>query len=116
MSSAITRAPGCHGPGPLVPGVDRCLTFTIRNLLTAPITVTAVSISSVGAQASCPASNLDLGRTALAGAVTVPGGGTVAAPGGRIALRDTATNQDACKGASFTFTLTGTARVGADSR
>ena len=116
ISSEIAPLPGCSGVATLVPGVDRCLVYTVRNPGPAPITVTAISIATVGAPTTCPASILDLERTAFAGTLTVSAGGTATVSSGRIALRDTGENQDACKGAAFTFTFTGTARNGAGSK
>lgn len=112
VTSTVTALPGCSGPGPLLPGVDRCLTYTVHNLLRSPITVTAISIAGVTAPAGCAPSNLDLDRTAFAGALEVPAGGMASAPGVPIALRETGINQDACKGVSFGLTLTGRARHG----
>jgi hypothetical protein len=113
ITGTVASFPACDREVPLVPGIERCLVYEVHNLLDTPITVTAVSIGSVDAPDACPASNLDLARTVFTGAVLVPAVGTASTPGRPIALRDTATNQDACKGATFEFTFTGAATVGA---
>jgi hypothetical protein len=113
VSGAVTTLPGCSDPAAFMPGVDRCLVYTVHNPGSAPITVISIAIASVDAPAVCPASNLDLERSAFAGVLTVPAGVTVTVPGVPIAMRNTAVNQDGCKDASFTFTFTGVARNGA---
>ncbi len=113
ISGEIAPLPDCSGVATLVPGVDRCLVYTVRNPGPAPIAVTSISISKVGAPDVCPVSVLDLERTTFTGTLMVAAGGTATVSSGRIALRDTGENQDACKGAEFTFTFTGTARRGA---
>jgi hypothetical protein len=113
VTGTIAAAPACDREAPLVPGIERCLVYTIHNLLDTPITVTAISIQHVDAPEACPAASLDLTQSAFTGAVVVPAGARAATPGRPIVLRHLATNQDACKGATFTFTYAGTATAGA---
>jgi hypothetical protein len=113
VSSSVAAFPACTVPVPLSPGIDRCLVYTVHNPGDTPITVTEISIARVDAPETCPADNLDLGRTTFTGALVVPAGAFVPAPGVPIALRETHRSQDGCLGASFTFIYTGSARVGA---
>jgi hypothetical protein len=95
--------------GPLLPGVERRLAYSVENPLDVPITVQAISIAAVSAPAACPASNLDLGATAFTGALNIGPGATATAPSVPISLLDDTANQDACKEVTFTFSYTGSA-------
>lgn len=113
ITGAVTAFPACTGPAALLPGVDQCLVYTVHNPGSQPITVTAISISEVGAPAACAGDNVDVARSSFAGALTVASGATVVVPGRPIALLDSAADLDGCRGATFTFRFTGTARQGA---
>ncbi len=112
ISGTVTAFPTCTDPAALLPGLDRCLAYTVRNPRSAPINVTAISISKVDGPATCPGDNLDVERAVFSGELDVPAGATVVVPGVPIALRAAAANQDGCRGATFTFAFTGTALNG----
>ena len=104
--------------GDLSPGVSQPLHLTITNPNSKAILVTSVHVSvqpgSTKAGCDGPAntqvtqSNVSesnaLNVPAKGGKVTLPSG-TVSAP--EVLMKNLATNQDACKGASFTFTYSG---------
>jgi hypothetical protein len=113
ISGRVTAYPACTDPAVLVPGLDRCLVYTVHNPRSEAITVTSISISEVAGPLACPGEHLDVTRSTFTGALPVPAGATIAVPGRPIAMRETAANQDGCRGATFTFTFTGTARNGA---
>ena len=116
ISSTITAFPECRDPAALAPDVDRCLVYTVRNPGSSQITVTAISIAIVDAPDTCPSDNLDLVRTSFTGVLAVAADGTASTPGLPIALRDTGKDQDGCRGATFTFTFSGTAHNGTGSQ
>jgi hypothetical protein len=105
--------------GPLAPGVSQALLVTIHNPNSVPITVTSlgVEVAAASSNAGCEGpANIAITQSDISptNAVTVPAGGELALPGTsahapRILMRDLATNQDACKNASFTFTYSGSA-------
>jgi hypothetical protein len=115
ISGTVTAFPACKDRAVLAPGIDRCLVYSIHNPRSETITVTSISISEVGGTPTCPADQLDTTRSAFTGALTVPPGATIVAPGRPIAMLETAANQDGCRGATFTFSFTGTARIGTGS-
>jgi hypothetical protein len=104
--------------GELAPGVSQALHLTITNPNSSAITLTSVhvAVNPGSTKAGCdgPAntevtqSNLSASNTlklaAKGGKVTLPSG-TVTAP--QVLMKNLATNQDACKGASFTFSYSG---------
>src|SRR5439155_20439856 len=106
-------------PAAVHPGKQKALNLLIPNPNPAAITVGAGAID-IGIHtntAACPAS-VNFGVVhGLAAAVTVPGGATQSLSGLSIPVADwpvvamveTHTNQDACKGASLQFTFTGSA-------
>jgi hypothetical protein len=112
IASAITESPVCSGgPALLYPGVTRCLTYTIANPLTVPITVHSIALSLDAAAAQpvgCPASNLDLTQTSFSGSLVVPAFGTNTI-NKTISLVNAAASQDGCKNVTFHFTYAGTA-------
>jgi hypothetical protein len=110
ITSTITAWPSCPTSPTvlLVPGVTACLTYTVQNPMTVPITVTSMSIADVTSPAGCPTSNLDYSSTTFSGPLVVPASGTnaVSVP---ISLVDTGTNQDSCENTTFSFDYEGTA-------
>jgi hypothetical protein len=104
--------------GLLYPGVSQPLHLTITNPGSKAITVTSLSVAvkSGSTKAGCDGptntqvtqSNVSESNTftvpAKGGKVTLPTG-TVSAP--QVLMKNLATNQDACQGASFTFTYGG---------
>ena len=95
----------------LYPGVTRYLWYRVTNPLSAPITVTHLSVANVTAPATCTTANLDLGDPTFTGSLVVPAHGSTDVPAPKpISLVNLPhTNQDACKNATFTFTYAGTA-------
>jgi hypothetical protein len=103
--------------GALSPGVSRPLPLTITNPNTKAILITSVqvSVNAGSTKAGCDGptntqvtqSNVSESNTlkvAAKGKATLPSG-TVTAP--QVLMKNLPTNQDACKGASFTFTYKG---------
>jgi hypothetical protein len=104
---------------PLAPGLSRPLTITVSNPNGVAITVTALS-ASVAPGSSKPGcdgpSNLQLTQSNVteANPLTIPANGQVTLPSGavtapQVLMKDLPVNQDACKGASFSFTYAGSA-------
>ena len=110
ITSTITAWPSCPTSPTvlLVPGVTACLTYTVQNPMTVPITVTSMSIAAVTPPPGCPTSNLDYSSATFSGSLVVPASGTnaVSVP---ISLIDTGTNQDSCENTTFNFAYEGTA-------
>jgi hypothetical protein len=108
-----------NAAGALAPGLSQPLTITLSNPNNVAITVTALSASTTAgsSKAGCDGSaNLQLTQSNLseANALTIPANGHVALPSGAVSapqvlMKDLPVNQDACKGASFTFTYSGSA-------
>jgi hypothetical protein len=104
---------------PLAPGVTRALLVTIHNPNNVPITVTAlgVAVASGSSKAGCDGpSNLTLTQSDISSTntVSVPAEGQLTLPSGgahapQVLMRNLSTNQDACKGATFTFNYSGSA-------
>jgi hypothetical protein len=103
--------------GPLYPGAAPSpIPVVVSNPNPVAITVTLLRVSADGGPAGCdPAANLELtaptlgaGKLQIAahGSVSLPSAG-VAAP--TIALRELEANQDACKGANFNLSFSGSA-------
>jgi hypothetical protein len=108
-----------NASGPLAPGVTRSLAITLTNPNNVAIIVTALSasIAAGSSKAGCDGpSNLQLTQSSIseANAVAIPANGHVTLPSGavtapQVLMKDLPVNQDACKGASFTFTYSGSA-------
>jgi hypothetical protein len=104
---------------PLAPGLSRPLAITLSNPNGVAIAVTALSASVVpgSTKPGCDGpTNLQLTQSNVAEAnpLTIPANGQVTLPSGavtapRVLMRDLPVNQDACKGATFTFTYSGSA-------
>jgi hypothetical protein len=104
---------------PLAPGVSRSLQLTITNPNSVAIYVTSllVSVQTGSSKAGCDGpTNLQVTQSNVSAtnAVTVPAKGQATLPAGTVSgpqvlMKDLATNQDACKGATFTFSYTGSA-------
>jgi hypothetical protein len=105
--------------GPLAPGVSRALPLTISNPNHVQIFVTSLlaSVQVGSTKAGCDGpTNLQVTQSNVSsknvlvvpalGQVTLPSG-TATAP--QVLMKDLASNQDVCKGASFTFNYTGSA-------
>ncbi len=103
--------------GPLYPGAAPLpIRVVISNPNDVPITVTALRVGASGGGSGCdPAANLNLTAPDLAtthpripahGSLSLPSA-TIPAP--TIALRETGVDQDACQGASFNLSFTGSA-------
>lgn len=104
--------------GELAPGISSPLHLTITNPNSQAITITSlhVTVQPGSTKAGCDGttntqvtqSNVSESNTlkvaGKGGKVTIPSG-TVTAP--EVLMKDLATNQDACKGASFTFSYSG---------
>ena len=108
-----------NASGPLAPGLTRSLAITLSNPNTVAITVTALSASTAAgsSKAGCDGpANLQLTQSnvSAANALTIPANGHVTLPSGSVSapqvlMKDLPVNQDACKGASFTFAYSGSA-------
>jgi hypothetical protein len=113
ITSTITPYPSCSGGTvSLDPGIQRCITYTIHNSLTAPITVQTVSIAIDSANpppVTCPASNLDLTSANFSGSLSVPAEGSASTPGEQISMVDSFSSQNPCEGVTFNFVYSGTA-------
>jgi large repetitive protein len=105
--------------GPLAPGLIRSLALTVSNPNNVAITVTALSasVAAGSSNAGCDGpANLQLTQSNISAAnpLAIPANGHVALPSGAVSapqvlMKDLPVNQDACKGASFTFTYSGSA-------
>jgi hypothetical protein len=105
--------------GPLAPGVSQPLPLIISNPNSSTIYVTSILVSVHAGSSSIgcdgPA-NLQVAQSnaTSTNALAVPAGGRVTLPSGsvtapQVLMRDLMTNQDACKGAVFTFNYSGSA-------
>jgi large repetitive protein len=106
--------------GTLAPGVSQPLALTVTNPNTKPIVITGlqVTVAPGSTKAGCDGptnlqvtqSNASSSNTftvpAKGGKATVPSG-SVSAP--QVLMKNLPTNQDACKGATFTFNYSGNA-------
>jgi len=102
-------------PGTLAPGLGAAVPVTITNPLTFPLTVTDL-VMTPAAGSSNPgcdgATNLSVAQSNMAGgavSVVVPAGGSVLLPAQGatapvVTMLDLGSNQDACKGATFSLT------------
>jgi hypothetical protein len=103
----------------LAPGLSRPLPLTVANPNNQPIWVTSllVSVKSGSTKAGCDGpANLQVTQSSAssANALAIPAHGQVTLPSGAISapqvlMKDLSNNQDACKGASFTFSYSGIA-------
>jgi hypothetical protein len=108
-----------NASGPLAPGVSRTLAITVTNPNNVAIEVTSLtaSVAAGSSKAGCDGpTNLQLTQSNISSsnALSIPANGHVALPASAITapvvqMRDLSTNQDACKGASFSFTYSGSA-------
>jgi hypothetical protein len=108
-----------NASGSLSPGVSRAMAITLSNPNSVAITVTALTatVAAGSTKAGCDGpSNLQLTQSNLseANALTIPANSQITLPSGAISapqvlMKDLPSNQDACKGASFTFTYSGSA-------
>jgi Bacterial Ig domain len=108
-----------NASGPLAPGLTRSLSITLTNPNNVAITVTALSasIAAGSSKAGCDGpSNLQLTQSSIseANSVAIAANGHVTLPSAavtapQVLMKDLPVNQDACKGASFTFTYAGSA-------
>jgi hypothetical protein len=102
---------------PLAPGVTRSLQLTVTNPNNQQIFVTSlvVSIQAGSTKAGCDGpTNLQVTQSNVSGTNTlsVPANGQATIPAGSVSapqvlMKNLASNQDACKGATFTFNYTG---------
>jgi hypothetical protein len=108
-----------NASGPLAPGLTRSLAITLSNPNNVAITVTALSasVASGSSNAGCDGpTNLQPAQSNISAAnpLAIPANGHVALPSSTVSapqvlMKDLPVNQDACKGASFTFTYSGSA-------
>jgi hypothetical protein len=113
----FTVSPRPDTVGPLFPGATpSSIPVTITNPNPVPITVTALRVAAGGGAPGCvPAANLALTAPALgSGKLRIAAHGSVALPSAAaaaptIALRELPVDQDACKGANFSLTFSGSA-------
>ncbi len=112
-------APQLAGLGALYPGAPpQVLPLVISNPNPVPIFVTSLQVSVTGSPLGCAsAENLSLGGSSASSAspIKVPASGSVSLPGPggsapAIQLRDLPVSQDACQGAQFPLSFSGTAR------
>lgn len=105
--------------GTLLPGVARPLALTLSNPSSQPIEVTRLFVA-VAAQTSRPGcdgtTNLQVAQSSVSATrtLTVPRRDSITLPSGAITapvvlMRDLPASQDACRGATFTFTYSGSA-------
>ena len=108
-----------NATGPLAPGVSQTLAIIVTNPNGVAIEVTSLS-TTVAAGSSKPGcdgpANLQLTQSSVSSSnpLAIPANGSVSLPAGSVSapsvlMRDLPTNQDACKGASFTFAYSGSA-------
>jgi hypothetical protein len=105
--------------GPLAPGVSRPLSLTVTNpnSVAIEVTVLTAAVASGSSKPGCDGpSNLQVTQSdvSTANPLTVPANAHVTLPSGsvhapEVLMRDLATNQDACKNATFAFTYSGSA-------
>lgn len=101
-----------HGAaaGPLVPGGATAVAFTADNPGPSSLELGTIHLEGVVADAAhSGCSGADFAMADVATATRVPGGASgYALPGtGSLRMADTAQNQDACKGATLTLSLSG---------
>lgn len=105
--------------GLLAPGLSGTLALKVANPNNVPIFVTALTVTVQGASTK-PGCNgpanlqIQQSNVSVAAPLTVPANGQVTLPSGgvtapQVLMKNLPTNQDACKGATFTFTYGGSA-------
>jgi hypothetical protein len=83
ITSTVTAQPGCTTAALLYPGLRRCLTYSVTNNLSDPITVQKISLAAdpnFPTPTGCQLSNLDLSNTTFTGSYTVAPGATRVVP------------------------------------
>lgn len=117
MDFSIT--PQLAGLGALYPGAPaQALPLTIANPNPVPILITSITVSANASPPGCAsAENLILTGASASSAspIQVPANGSISLPGPggsapTIGLRDLPVSQDACQGAQFPLSFSGTAR------
>ena len=105
--------------GQLAPGVSRPLDLTLTNPNKKPISVTNLTVAigsvtrtqyAISHNQPCGAADYRITQYSGTYPLTVPGSGAIAVPSGsapQVAMLDTASNQDGCKGATITFAYSG---------
>jgi hypothetical protein len=104
---------------PLAPGLSRTLPLTVSNPNSVPIYVTSLvlTVQPGSTNPGCDGpTNLQVTQSnaSSTNTLTVPANGQVTLPSGTVStpqvlMLDLASNQDTCKGASFTFSYSGSA-------
>jgi len=93
----------------LTPGGSSPVTFTADNTNSSSLQVgtvhAVVSIDEVHANEGCAASDFEIADTVESQVILANKSGVALAHNGSISMADTAANQDACKGATITLTL-----------
>jgi hypothetical protein len=109
-TSGSVTITGTVAPG-IAPGTSKAVSFTAANSTSSPIFVTTVHLDSVAVDAGHSACvTADFTMANVTENHQVPAGAT-AEPlptNGSLAMANTAVNQDACKGATLTLTLSST--------
>ncbi|HEX3392022.1 MAG TPA: hypothetical protein VHS55_05630 [Solirubrobacteraceae bacterium] len=94
----------------LTPGGESPVTFTAENTNSSSLQVgtihAVVSIDTSHASAGCKASDFTIGDTHENQVIPAKSAPVALSNNGSISMADTAENQDACKGATITLTLT----------
>lgn len=94
----------------LTPGSTSPVTFTADNSNSSSLKVgtvhAVVSIDEAHATAGCKASDFTINNTEENQVIAKESTGTKLSTNGSISMADTTSNQDACKGAEITLTLT----------
>ncbi len=108
-----------NATAPLAPGFSSPLAVTIKNPNSVAITVTElqVAVAAASSKAGCEGpANLAVTQSNLSAGnpLVIPAGGQASLPNGsvtapQVLMKDLATNQDACKNASFSFNYSGSA-------
>ena len=109
-TSGTVTITGAVAPG-ISPGTAEAVSFTAANSSDSPIRVTTVHLESIavdGAHATCVTSDFTMAD--VTENHQVPSGATVEPlpVNGSLVYANTAVNQDACKGATLTLTLSST--------
>jgi len=90
----------------LAPGLNRAVTFTALNGSSAPIQIDTVTMDSIVADdAGCLPADFSMADVTVNQQIPVSGTATALTAQGSLVMANTAENQDACKGAELTLTL-----------
>jgi hypothetical protein len=102
--------------GQLAPGVTRPFALVLNNPESKAVVLTSLKVTAneLSSKAGCTApANLEIlqSNVSEANTVTIPARGKITLPSGsvtapQVLMKNLATNQDACKGAAFTFNYT----------